>query len=160
MKEFISAPAFALIVENIKRLPESPRRAEALRWLSKQQEDAKHKPLVFWFEGSDYVTVGREGSTQTFEHPGPHGLDYAWHIFAHGIAAQHAINAEDILDNPGRRPASALYNALVAAAAWLEDRAHCPALAAAVRGISISKTGVIHTPSNRPYISLNRPYPD
>lgn len=153
-KESISAPAIAYLIELSRAAPASPRRDEALSGLQLLREQAQRPPLIFWLDMPGYITLGREGDTQTFEHPEYAGVDYAWRILIFGPKARSCITAEDILETPGLRPANALRNALTVAADWIEYRAHCVPLAVVVRSISIAKDGTIHAPTNRPYIDL------
>lgn len=154
----ISIRALNAMIETMKTLPVTPVTAEGLAWLRWQRTvlaAPSRQHLVFYIDPPGYVTLGLQGGEMPLENPGLAGLDYAWQILLVGVGAQHTLHADTLLDNPGRRPANALRNALSAAADWVEYVALCPLLAVAIRGISVANDGTIHcNPANGPRITL------
>lgn len=143
----ISKRALEAIIANMERLQASPVIDEGLAWLKCHRtrlDSPRQKHLVFRHDMPGYLTIGRLGEERQHVQPPIAGLGYAWRVFLAGATAQHVLQASMLLDSPGKRPDNALRNALSAAADWLEYQAHCPELAAAVRGITVGRDNTIH----------------
>jgi len=152
----ITRKALEAIIANQERLPKSTIVDEGLAWLRMHLAALdKRQRLVFRSDMPGYVTLGRDGEERTFVNPDLAGVGYAWRIFLAGEKAQHVLHAFDLLGAPCKQPGNALGNALTRAADWIEYQAACPALAIAVRSISVSKDGRIHyDPARGPEIIL------
>jgi hypothetical protein len=115
---------------------------DALWGRVKAAERRDGPPLVFDTTMAGYITLGPEGGTQTYVHPGLAGLDFAWQILLLGVGACSTLHASDLV-GPTEHPGNTVRNLLARAAAWVEHDTGCYEIARAIRGIKLSKDGRI-----------------